>query len=122
MCNVPNDFDGAIIFVNKAIVLSFAGASSSASQLPLFTKPNDNFQLIVKLMLILNSEGACAPLFTSNESAKFIVVLSDKDSNIFCMGEWLSTTTNTHIGSSGINGLIGQIGLIGLVGISGLVG
>jgi hypothetical protein len=54
-CNVPNNFDGAIIFDNKAAVLSFAGASSSASQLPLFTKPNDNFQLIVKLMPILNS-------------------------------------------------------------------
>jgi hypothetical protein len=83
---------------------------------------NDDLQLIVKLIPILNSEGACAPLSTSNESAKLIVVLSDKDSKIFCEGEWLSTTTNTHVGSSGINGLIGQIGLIRLVGISGLVG
>jgi hypothetical protein len=83
---------------------------------------NDDFQLIVKLIPILNSEGACAPLSTSNESVKLIVVLSDKDSKIFCEGEWLSTTTNMHVGSSGINGFIRQIGLVGLVGISGLVG
>jgi hypothetical protein len=44
---------------------------------------NDDFQLIVKLIPILNSEGACAPLSTSNESAKLIVALSDKDSKIF---------------------------------------
>jgi hypothetical protein len=83
---------------------------------------NDNFQLIVNLILILNSEGACASLSTSNESAKLIVALSDKDSKIFCEGEWLSTTTNMHVCSSGINGLIGQIGLVGLVGNSGLIG
>ncbi len=48
---------------------------------------NDDFQLIVKLILILNSDRACAPLPTSNESAKLIVALSDKDSKIFCEGE-----------------------------------
>jgi hypothetical protein len=83
---------------------------------------NDNFQLIVKLIMILNSEVACAPLSTSNESKKLIVALSDKDSKIFCEGKWLSMTKNTHVGFSDINGLIRQIGLVGLVSISGLVG
>jgi hypothetical protein len=57
MCDAPNNFDGAIIFDNKAIVLSFVGASSSASQLPLFTKPNDDYWLVVVFIPILISKG-----------------------------------------------------------------
>jgi hypothetical protein len=101
---------------------------------------NFDDKLVVKIILIQNSEGAFASLSTSNISTKLIVTLSypkisidfdKKDRKIFCEGEWMSTTTNMRGGAikwivsiSGfglILSLIGQISLIGLIGLINLI-
>jgi hypothetical protein len=114
-------------------------------------------KLVVKIILFKNSAGAFASLFTSNESTKLIVALSypkisidfnKKDRKIFCEGEWMSTTTNTHgvtikwivsiigfhfVSITSLINIISQTGLIGpsalsacqlvsLIGFIGLVG
>jgi hypothetical protein len=86
-------------------------------------------ELVVKIIPIQNSEGAFASLSTSNKSTKLIVALSylkisidfdKKHRNIFCEGEWMSTTTNTRGGT--IKWIVSIIGFrfVSLIGLSNL--